>query len=286
MLRLSLLLPFFILTFDVEGQETLPPGVVKVDSILVDEKEITNLNWQEYLYHLSQDSSYLTYQAALPDTTVWEQVYDGELALAFKSNYLRAPAFRDFPVVGVSYEQAVAYCHWRSIVVTQKMNLGLLPGMEIIYRLPTQVEWQAVAQNEVSYLPLASPDNIDKMKFNRSDLAEIKERSGSGLSLKKIRTSIIAFYKRNLILLIENLNSQEEYEFKPYLGVGYGPKKSMHAGLVSDLRGNVSEMTSKKGTAMGGNWNTTFEESPIYRQFIYQGPSPVLGFRCLCEIKY
>ena len=285
MLRSSLLLCLLTFFFPVEGQEILPPGVARVDAMLIDVKEITNLNWLEYLHYLRQDSSMAVYKAALPDTTVWQQVYDDELAMAFTANYLRGPAFRYFPVVGVTYEQATSYCQWRSVVVTLKMNPYPRQDIQITYRLPTPSEWQTIAQNTVSYSPMVRPENLDKMRFQRSNLGEIKKRSGYDFSIRKLRKSIIAFYQRNLVLLLENLDTEEEYEFKPYLGIGHGPKKSMQAGRVNDLRGNVSEMTALKGTAMGGNWSTTFDESPVYRRFIYQGPSPVLGFRCICEIR-
>ena len=78
---------------------------VTVQSFFLDQTEIANIHWLEYLHYIQRDSSETYYQSALPDTTVWEK----ELAFntPYVSNYLRYPGFRYYPVVGVSWEQAV-----------------------------------------------------------------------------------------------------------------------------------------------------------------------------------
>ena len=73
----------------------------------MDETEITNLNYLEYLHYVQRDSSAEVASKALPDTTVW---YD---PLAFNDSYVtyyfRHPGFRMYPVVGVSWVQANDY---------------------------------------------------------------------------------------------------------------------------------------------------------------------------------
>ena len=207
-----LLLACVMVSFGLKGQ-VLPPGVVKADSILIDEAEVTNLHWLEYLYYLKRDSSDHIYRAALPDTSVWEQVYENDLAMTFSASYLRSPAFQHFPVVGVTYEQAKGYCEWRSLVVNEKMRPENQHNLPVEYRLPTPSEWLAVARTSESYRPLSNPGHIVK----RSYLIDIKEQSGFPRSIAKLRESVTAFYRRNPILLMENLDTREDYEYKPYL---------------------------------------------------------------------
>lgn len=92
---------------------------VTVSSFYMDETEISNLDYLEYLYAVSQDSTREFYDSALPDTTVWAS----ELTFMdpYVDQYLRYPGFREFPVVGVSWVQANDYCLWRTAVVNNEM---------------------------------------------------------------------------------------------------------------------------------------------------------------------
>ncbi|MBL7958099.1 MAG: SUMF1/EgtB/PvdO family nonheme iron enzyme [Flavobacteriales bacterium] len=91
------------------------PRTVTVSSFYMDEAEVTNFYWLEYLYWLDRvfAADYPEiYKKALPDTLVWRN----KLAFnePFVEYYLRHPAYRDYPVVGVNWLQANDYCAWRT----------------------------------------------------------------------------------------------------------------------------------------------------------------------------
>ena len=88
---------------------------ITVSSFYMDKYEITNLNWREYMHWLEMVFGYSApnlVKAALPDTLVWRD----ELAYnePYVENYFRHPAFSFYPVVGVSWDQAMEYCAWRT----------------------------------------------------------------------------------------------------------------------------------------------------------------------------
>ena len=96
---------------------------VSVSSFYMDETEITNQFWLEYVWWLKRiyGSSYPEIvERALPDTAAWRNklAYNEPMV----NYYLRHPAYRDYPVVGVSWLQANDFCKWRS----DRVNEGIL----------------------------------------------------------------------------------------------------------------------------------------------------------------
>ncbi len=97
------------------------PRRVTVASFYIDETEVRNVDYRQYLYWISKvypgDRDKMG--KALPDTLVWRD----ELAYnePYINNYLRHPAYNNYPVVGVSWEQANDFCKWRTDRVNEKI---------------------------------------------------------------------------------------------------------------------------------------------------------------------
>ncbi|WP_133575878.1 SUMF1/EgtB/PvdO family nonheme iron enzyme [Pedobacter metabolipauper] len=93
-----------------------------VSSFYMDETEVSNTNWLEYLNWIRTNfpTDYEYYYNELPDTLVWRKPLSYNEP--YVDNYLRHPAYQDYPVVGVTWEQAARYCTWR----TDRVNESLL----------------------------------------------------------------------------------------------------------------------------------------------------------------
>src|SRR5215217_7232126 len=93
-----------------------------VSSFYMDETEVSNTNWLEYLNWIRTNypTDYEYYYNELPDTLVWRRPLSYNEP--YVENYLRHPAYQDYPVVGVTWEQAERYCEWR----TDRVNELLL----------------------------------------------------------------------------------------------------------------------------------------------------------------
>ncbi len=99
------------------------PRQVTVNSFYIDENEVTNVDYLAYLYWIRRvfDYDYYPeiYTSALPDTLVWRDELSYNETMV--ENYLRYPAYRYYPVVGVSWIQAMKFCAWRSDRVNEQI---------------------------------------------------------------------------------------------------------------------------------------------------------------------
>ena len=103
---------------------------VTVSSFRIDQYEVSNRQYRTYIkwlesvfIPLGKDS---IVKAALPDTLVWrtDLAYNEPMV----EGYFRNKAFNDYPVVGISWEQANAYCRWRTDRANEKtlIKYGLI----------------------------------------------------------------------------------------------------------------------------------------------------------------
>ncbi|QPH38211.1 SUMF1/EgtB/PvdO family nonheme iron enzyme [Pedobacter endophyticus] len=128
---------------------------VTVPSFYMDETEVSNTDWLEYLhwirYNFPEDQEF--YYNELPDTLVWRS------ALSYNepyvNNYLRHPAYRDYPVVGVSWEQASRYCEWR----TSRANEFILREKGILTDYRTLAGNSNGRNNNATAAAAPRPDN-------------------------------------------------------------------------------------------------------------------------------
>lgn len=106
---------------------------VTVPSFYMDETEVSNVNWGEYLYWIQRnfpnDREY--YYNALPDTLVWRRPLSYNEP--YVENYLRHPAYQDYPVIGISWDQAKEYAEWR----TDRVNEQILRSKGILVDFAT-----------------------------------------------------------------------------------------------------------------------------------------------------
>jgi gliding motility-associated lipoprotein GldJ len=111
------------------------PRRVTVSSFYMDETEVSNIDYREYLFwsrRVFGESYPEVYLNALPDTLVWRE----ELAFnePFVETYFRHPSYDLYPVVGVNWLQANEYCKWR----TDRVNEMLLIEKGILENTPDQ----------------------------------------------------------------------------------------------------------------------------------------------------
>lgn len=135
---------------DIMGDWNNIPRRVTVSSFYMDQHEITNLNWNEYLHwmkvvlHNYPD----LIRKATPDTLVWrtEMAYNEP----YVNYYFTHVAYHHYPVVGVSWEQAVDYCKWRTDRVNEmELVAAGIMNMPDFESIKDDEEGEEIAKNMV-----------------------------------------------------------------------------------------------------------------------------------------
>lgn len=114
---------------DFMGDWNNIPTRIHIRSFYIDETEVTNLSYKEYLFWLKrvfppEEQQYKhLYTSALLDDKVWlDRLGYNE---AYAENYFKHPAYNNYPVVGVSWLQAKNFCDWRSDRVNEKILIDM-----------------------------------------------------------------------------------------------------------------------------------------------------------------
>lgn len=125
---------------------------ITVSSFYMDKYEISNLNWQEYTHWVQSVFGGVAPELVAkvkPDASVWAD--DLAYNEPYIQNYFESTMFSFYPVVGVTWEQAMRYCQWRTDRVNEKLliNAGLLAypdfaSLEPIYDETAKDEWEAI----------------------------------------------------------------------------------------------------------------------------------------------
>lgn len=278
------------ITYDNYSKKINPPNCVPIlPNFYYDQTEITNLSWLEYEYWTMRvfGINSREYEETLIDSLVWYNTVCNQYNADY---YLRHPAYRDYPLVGISQSQAKKFARWRSDRVFEQtlVQLGVLeynpnqnkeshftlenylsgkyldlaPDTNIKYyikfRLPTQKEWELVNQYS---------DSLDNLYFN-------------ACSDRKSRDKQLDQYRK--FVNIPTCKSDSTFNM--------GPTRAVYIDCVAtkgipiyNLDGNVSEWLNEENIFAGRSWTSSDSSQYIGQIDTSSAATHFIGFRCVAE---
>lgn len=213
-----------------------------------------------------------------PDTTCWVNDFRNSDNEVYLRNYFSNPAYNDYPVVGVTWEQANAFCAWR----TDYLLKGLGPEARYVqrYRLPTEAEWEYAARGkEQTEFPWT---NKDVMNGDGCFYANFKPDRGNYTMDGNLITSKVGAYSPNSNGLYDMAGNVAEWTSTIYTEAGVGAMNDLNPQLEYNAAPDDPYRLKKK-SVRGGSWKDP--ESYIrsaWRTWEYQNqPRSYIGFRCV-----
>ena len=182
-----------------------------VQSFYLDETEVTNMMYMEYLDWLkrvfppTEDNYKNIYEGASPDTLVWRNRLGYNETMT--NNYLRHPAYAEYPVVGVNWIQAVEFCKWR----TDRVNENILEKNKYLKK---DAKYEASAESTFS---TETYINAPTKTFGGDEELVLKKgRKGN----KADSTNVYANRSSGLINPEYRLPTEAEWEYAAAADVG------------------------------------------------------------------
>ncbi|MFQ3181555.1 MAG: sulfatase modifying factor 1 [Polaribacter sp.] len=180
-----------------------------------------------------------------PDTTAWVKDFNYSYNDPMHQDYFYHQSYGDYPVVGITWEQANAFCNWR----TKKKNdylLGRKNGTQVPdFRLPTEAEWEYAARGGLEFgtYPWGTGSTTsDRGCF----LANFKPVRGNYSVDGALYTVEAKSFNANDYGLYNMAGNVSEWTNTAYNASSYY--------MASTMNPNVEDRKNKRKIVRGGSW--------------------------------
>ena len=214
-----------------------------------------------------------------PDTLTWIRDFDYSYNEPLAFRYYSHPAYDDYPVVGVNWKQATAFCHWR----TKLMNEFCIKNKRFVpqeYRLPSEAEWEYAARGglDQQMYPWGGPYTYNKQGCYLANF--LPQRARYGLD-GGAYTLPVGSYQPNDYGLFDMAGNVAEWTKTTYDEHSNSFVHNMNPDY-SYYAQDDDPMALKRKTIKGGSWkDIAYFLQCGARTFEYQDTTKsYIGFRC------
>lgn len=215
-----------------------------------------------------------------PDTLVWMSDFSYSYNEPLTNNYFWHPAYDLYPVVGVTWIQANAFCIWRTELKNSWLSSEGEPFVQK-YRLPTEAEWEYAARGGfmVSLYPWGGP-------YTRNNLgcfiANFKPLRGNYADDGAIRTIAVGSYPPNEYGLYDMAGNVAEWTSNAYDESAYSFTHDLNPDYSYNAPQDAPAVLKRK-VIRGGSWKDIgYYLQCGVRTYEYQDSAKsYIGFRCV-----
>ena len=218
-----------------------------------------------------------------PDTLCWIRDFTYSYNEPYTKMYFYHDGYGDYPVVGVNWEQASAFCHWR----TTYYNMAQIRNRQPIvqdYRLPTESEWEYAARGgrNLSMYPWGG----EYIRTARGCfLANFKPQHGNYVADGWMVASKVGSFPPNDYGLYDMAGNVAEWTSSAYHESNYSFVNDLNPSYNYNSRSNEPEIMKRK-VIRGGSWKDIgYYLQCATRTYEYQTETKsFIGFRCVRSV--
>jgi gliding motility-associated lipoprotein GldK len=220
--------------------------------------------------------------SAYPDTTVWVRQFNYSYNEPIALQYYWFQGFNKYPVVGVNWNQANAFCNWRTHLWRSERD-RLKQYTESEFRLPSEEEWEWAARggrNESPY-PWGGPYIINKKGCY---LANFKPQRGNYAADGGLYTVPVDWYASNDYGLKNMAGNVSEWTSSAYFGGTYNQVADLNPSLTYNAK-PTDPIWMKRKVVRGGSWRDVayFLEVSTRDYEFADTAKAYIGFRCVYQ---
>ena len=247
------------------GSAVIDGDTLTVQAFYMSTTEVTNFQYKEFLFDLKKNGEIAKFEIANVDSALWNTSFGWEVK-GYGEYYHNHPAYNNYPVVNISKEAAELYCDW----LTQKYRVISGGELSVKFRIPTRAEWMRAARGD---------NHSDSYSWGGPGLRNEKGiilanhlQVGAQNLTRSLETGQIEFVER----------SKRNYDFPAIDGADItAPARSYWPNDFGfyNMNGNVAEMISDSGQAVGGDWNSPGFDIRNESVKEFNDAHPTVGFR-------
>ena len=270
-----------------------PPNCIQIaDNLFADETEVANTDYKEYMqWNLrvyGKDSK--EYLSALPDSNVWTEVSYG---MPLMTHYYKHPSYNDYPVIGLTLEQAKNYSAWRTERVAE-MYLNMKGCIKKIKTTDGSKTFTIERYLNGNFEWIIKKETFLLARYKIPTIEEWEQLAGGN---SKFRYGVDSLSRHNKKLLKSCkilFNTKDIKNTKPnkkcnsYLNndlPSYNRDFSKNVNNLYNTIGNVAEMIDAPNTSKGGSWHHHIDDIEITKNDTFSTPNSWTGFRNVCALE-